>query len=58
VGNAAEGDPLATVGGPSPTLRRKLEMKMYPDVDFNILIPEITRKQSKNVRKSKKTITY
>jgi len=29
-------------------------MKVYPDVDFCTLKPEITGKQSKNVRKRKK----
>jgi len=33
-------------------------MKVYPNVDFYILKPKITAKQSKNVRKTLKTTTY
>jgi len=52
VGNAAQRGPLATVGVPRQHSEKSLEMKVYPDVDFYILKPEITGKQSKNVPKT------
>jgi len=56
VGNVAERDPLATARGPRQHSEKGLEMKVYSDVDFYILKPEITGKQqSKN---SQKTTTY
>jgi len=56
VGNVAERGSLATVGGPSPTLKKYLKMKVCPDVDLYILKPEIAEKQqSKNFRKTQKT---
>jgi len=44
VENVAERGPLITPGGPSPTCRKSLEIKVYPDVDFYTLKPEITGK--------------
>jgi len=44
VGNVAERGSLATVGGPSPTLKKYLKMKVCPDVDLYILKPENCRK--------------
>jgi len=56
VGNVAERGPLTTARGPRQHSEKGLEMKVYSDVDFYILKPEITGKQqSKN---SQKTTTY
>jgi len=59
VGNIAERGPLAIVEGPRQYSEKSLEMKVYRDVDFCVLKPEITGKQqSKNFRKTQKTTTY
>jgi len=44
VGNVAERDPLATVEAPRQHSEKSLEIKVYPDIDFYILKPEITGK--------------
>jgi len=45
VGNVAERGPLATVGGPRPHSEKRLQIKVYPDVDFYILKTKIAGKQ-------------
>jgi len=42
--------PLATIVVPLSTFRKSLESKVYPDVDFYILKPEITAKRLKNAK--------